>query len=75
MEVKEAQTSSSFACCICAKTELMSSHRIIDNFVKFDGSYVPLAEIIVQTLGFEVNIHAFLRLPATQPDFFLLAVT
>lgn len=67
MEVKEEQITNKFACCICTKSEELSSHHIIDNFIKYNESFVPFSEIIEHTVGFEVNFDDLSSVPL--PEF------
>lgn len=55
MEAKAEQNIIKTACCICANTSMLNSHLIVDNFIKFKDSFVPLTEIINKTLCFEVR--------------------
>lgn len=55
MEVKEELNATSTLCCTCGSHEMGSPINIIDNFVKYRDSFVPFAQVIFQTLNFEVN--------------------
>jgi hypothetical protein len=77
MEVKEGQITNNLACCICAKSELLNSHHITDNFIKFNESFLPFSEIICQTLGknFEVSFHELSKCTSYKSGLFFPAVT
>lgn len=55
MEVNDEQTTFKPACCICGTAEFINSHNIIDKFIKFKDSFVPFAEVIRETLKFDVS--------------------
>jgi hypothetical protein len=59
----EQQNVIKVACCVCGSLDNATSYNIIDNFVKFKAdSFVPLAELIHQTLNFDVNFYTCITL-------------
>lgn len=60
MEVKEELIAVSSLCCTCGSVETSGSINIADNFVKYKDSFVSFAQVIFQTLNFEVILS---RLP------------